>query len=58
MESYLNNRRHPVDVAIEILKSKFPNASIGFVAGSFQRGEATTSSDIEIYLLQLTQQKN
>ncbi len=40
-----------MDVAKEILKSKFPNASIGFAAGSFQRGEATTSSDIDLVVV-------
>jgi ribosomal protein S18 acetylase RimI-like enzyme/predicted nucleotidyltransferase len=51
MQSYLNNRRPPVEVVKDILKVRFPKALVAFVAGSFQRGEATTSSDIDLVLI-------
>lgn len=51
MEEYLKGRRHPVEVAKDILKTRFPKALCGFAAGSFQRGEATASSDIDLVII-------
>ncbi|HLE12141.1 MAG: hypothetical protein A2504_17845 [Bdellovibrionales bacterium RIFOXYD12_FULL_39_22] len=51
MESFLNGRRQPVDVVRDILKIRFPEALFAFVAGSFQRGEATISSDIDLVVI-------
>ncbi len=45
------NRRSPVDVALDILKEKFPGALLAFVAGSFNRGEATLFSDIDLVVI-------
>src|SRR5688572_21616157 len=51
LEPYLKNRRLPVEVAKDILQKRFPKALFGFVAGSFHRGEATTTSDIDLVII-------
>jgi hypothetical protein len=45
------NRRPPVDVASDILKDRYPDALLAFVAGSFNRGEATMFSDIDLVVI-------
>lgn len=45
------NKRNPVEVAKEILKTRYPNAVVGFVAGSFNRGEETAFSDIDLVVV-------
>lgn len=45
------NRRPPVDVARDILTDRYPNALLAFVAGSFNRGEATMFSDIDLVVI-------
>lgn len=47
----LNQRRNPVEVSKDILKEKFPKALLAFVAGSFNRGEATSFSDIDLVII-------
>lgn len=47
----LKSKRNPVEVAKEILKSRYPNAVVGFVAGSFNRGEETAYSDIDLIVV-------
>ena len=44
-------RRLPTDVAASILKEKYPNALFAFVGGSFNRGEATLYSDIDLVVI-------
>lgn len=51
MSRYLNGRRNPLAVAKDILDHRFPNALFAFVAGSFNRDEATTSSDIDLVVI-------
>jgi Nucleotidyltransferase domain len=45
------HRRSPIDVALDILKEKYPDALFAFVAGSFNRGEATLFSDIDMVVI-------
>ncbi len=47
----LKNKRNPVEVAKEILKNRYPGAVVGFVAGSFNRGEETAFSDIDLVVV-------
>ena len=47
----LPDRRLPVDVAVDIMKQKYPHALLAFVAGSFNRGEATLYSDIDLVVI-------
>lgn len=47
----MKKKKNPVEVAKEILKSRYPNAVVGFVAGSFNRGEATAYSDIDLVVV-------
>jgi len=51
MSTYLNGRRNPLTVVKDVLNHHFPNALFAFVAGSFNRGEATTSSDIDLVVI-------
>jgi predicted nucleotidyltransferase len=44
-------KKSPVVVASEILKQKYPDARVAFVAGSFNRGEATPYSDIDLVVI-------
>lgn len=46
-----NNKRDPVEVAKEILKDRYPTAAVAFVAGSFNRNEATVFSDIDLVVV-------
>ena len=46
-----DERRDPVSVAADILKHRYPGAVLAFVAGSFNRGEATSSSDIDLVVI-------
>ena len=50
-QPWFPNRRPPFDVACDILKDRYPDALLAFVAGSFNRGEATTFSDIDLVVL-------
>jgi predicted nucleotidyltransferase len=45
------NRRPPVDVTRDILKDRYPNAELAFVGGSYNRGEATLFSDIDLVVI-------
>jgi hypothetical protein len=45
------NRRPPADVALDILRQRYPGALFAFVAGSFHRGEATRFSDIDLVVI-------
>ena len=47
----LKSKRNPVEVAKEILKNRYPSAVVGFVAGSFNRGEETAFSDIDLVVV-------
>jgi hypothetical protein len=49
--STVPNRRQPVDVAPDILRQRYPGALLAFVAGSFNRGQATLSSDIDLVVI-------
>ena len=46
-----NNKKNPVEVAKNVLRERFPNALLAFVAGSFNRGEATSFSDIDLVVV-------
>jgi hypothetical protein len=45
------SKRPPIEVAAEILATKYPHALLGFVAGSFNRGEETAYSDIDLVVI-------
>lgn len=42
---------NPVDVARKVLLERFPEAAVGFVGGSFNRGEETAYSDIDLVVI-------
>jgi len=44
-------RRSPFLVAENVLKQKYPEAIVAFVAGSFNRGEETPHSDIDLVVI-------
>ena len=44
-------RKDPVEVAQNILKVKYPDALLAFAGGSFNRGEATAYSDIDLVVI-------
>ena len=44
-------RPDPFTTARAVLREKFPTARLAFVAGSFNRGEATDSSDIDLVVV-------
>lgn len=44
-------RKSPVDTAKKLLKEKYPHYSVAFVAGSFNRGEETATSDIDLVVV-------
>jgi hypothetical protein len=44
-------KKPPVLVAQDILKTKYPDAELAFVAGSFNRGEETAFSDIDLVVV-------
>ena len=44
-------RRSPLDVAASILREKYPGVLLAFVGGSFNRGEATLFSDIDLVVI-------
>jgi len=44
-------KKNPIDVAKKLLNEKFPNCEVAFVAGSFNRGEATATSDIDLVII-------
>lgn len=44
-------RRSPVQVAAEVLETRYPDALLALVAGSFNRGEATLFSDIDLVVI-------
>lgn len=45
------SRPTPYEVAEDLFKSRFSGADLIFVAGSFRRGEATESSDIDLVVI-------
>lgn len=45
------NKTDPVETARKILRERYPAALVGFVAGSFNRGEATAFSDIDLVIV-------
>ena len=45
------NRRPPIDVAPDILRRRYPGALLAFVSGSFNRGQATLFSDIDLVVI-------
>lgn len=47
----VEKRRAPVEVARDIINRRFPKARLAFVAGSFNRGEDTPSSDIDLVVV-------
>ena len=49
--SHPTDLRPPADVALDIVRQKYPGALVAFAAGSFNRGEATRSSDIDIVVI-------
>jgi len=46
-----NARKTPVETAKNLLAEKFPNFSVAFVAGSFNRDEQTATSDIDLVIV-------
>jgi|GEM_PF-262551 GNAT superfamily N-acetyltransferase/predicted nucleotidyltransferase len=44
-------RQSPYIVAEQLLSSRYKGADVAFVAGSFRRGEATESSDIDLVVI-------
>ncbi|MES2025863.1 MAG: nucleotidyltransferase domain-containing protein [Pseudomonadota bacterium] len=44
-------KSNPVDVARKVLEEYFPDAIVGFVGGSFNRGEETAYSDIDLVVI-------
>lgn len=44
-------KRSPYAVAKDILQERYPKAQVSFVAGSFNRNEATDSSDIDLVVI-------
>jgi hypothetical protein len=44
-------KRPPLEVAKEVLVKKYPEAVVGFVAGSFNRNEETKYSDIDLVVV-------
>ncbi len=44
-------RKSPIETAKKLLSKKFPNYSVAFVAGSFNRGEETATSDIDLVVV-------
>lgn len=44
-------RAQPFEVGKRILKERYPSAVVAFVAGSFNRGEETASSDIDLIVI-------
>lgn len=51
LPSSFSSRRSPVDVAGDVVKNRYPDASFGFAAGSLNRGEATRFSDIDLVVI-------
>jgi predicted nucleotidyltransferase len=45
------SRPNPVDVAKNFVTEKYPDCQVAFVAGSFNRGEETSTSDIDLIVL-------
>lgn len=45
------NKTDPVETARKILRERYPAALVGFVGGSFNRGEATAFSDIDLVIV-------
>lgn len=44
-------KKSPYLVAENILKQKYPDAALAFVAGSFNRNEETEFSDIDLVVI-------
>ncbi len=45
------NRSNPYDVAKKLLKEKYSDVDVAFIAGSFNRGEETNYSDIDLVVV-------
>lgn len=51
MSSNWFGRNDPYEVSARILREKFAGARVAFVAGSFNRGEGTATSDIDLVVV-------
>jgi predicted nucleotidyltransferase len=49
--SEIIQRKSPVETAKKLLNEKYPHYSVAFVAGSFNRGEETATSDIDLVVV-------
>ena len=47
----MNARRTPLETAEKLLEEKYPDFAVAFVAGSFNRGEETATSDIDLVVV-------